>query len=313
MQVTFRILAVTLLLAAQASAQETPRSRDYATIDHAVISLKHYAQLPALQAGVLKKLELEDGTPIEEGVEVTKDQLLGKLDDLDAAARRRAAQLEYEVAQGEHEKAGYSIKAADKTVLVAENEYLESKDVNKRAPGAVPEMQVARQKLTWERSQIESQVARKDEEGALRTANLRQAQVDVASINLDHHQIKSPLDGEIVQVYRKVGEWVGPGDAIMRIVDLKRLRVEGFLKIGDYLRQEVIGQPVTIEIRLPGRRVERFTSVITHASPLVQASGDYRVVCEVENRKSEGHWVLLPGMDASMQITLKKSRLAAAR
>jgi hypothetical protein len=63
---------------------------------------------------------------------------------------------------------------------------------------------------------------------------------------------------------------------------------------------------------MPRGRTETFTSTISYVSPLVQASGDYRVVCEVKNRKANGFWVMLPGMDAELTIKLKQSQLASA-
>jgi len=299
-------------LSAQEFDNESARSGEYARIRHAVVSLKDYVQIPAMQAGVLRQLTMEDGTVIKEGVLVSKDQLLGKLDDRDATARQHAAQLDYEVAKGEGEKAVLAIEAADKTVEVAAVEVEESRTVNAAARGAIPKTQIRRQELTHQRSAIEAEVARHDQKGAFKTAELRQAQVDVASLNLDHHQIRSPIDGEVVQVYRKIGEWVSPGDPILRIVDLKTLRVEGFLKINDYLRQDVLGQPVIVEIKLPGGRNVSFDSTISYVSPLVQASGDFRVVCEVTNKQSNGFWVMLPGMDAELTIQVKRNQLAVA-
>lgn len=315
-----RTLAIACLLlslpqvsSAQEFRQDSPSTAEFARIRHAVISLKDYVQVPAMQAGVLERLETEDGTVIKEGVQVTKRQHLGNLDDRDATARKRAAQLDHEVAQGDAEKAVLAIAAADKTVEVAAVEVEETRNVNQAAPGAIPKTQVRRQILTHQRSSIEADVARHDKKGAEKTAELRQAQVDVASLNLDHHQIRSPIDGEVVQVYRKVGEWVSPGDPILRIIDLRTLRVEGFLKINEYLRQSIMGQPVVVEIKMPGGRSETFESTISYVSPLVQASGDYRVVCEVENKKSDGFWVLLPGMDAELTVQVKQSRVASTR
>jgi multidrug resistance efflux pump len=299
-------------LSAQEFGKESSKSGEYARIRHAVVSLKDYVQVPAMQAGVLERLELEDGTKIEEGVLILKDQQLGKLDDRDAAARQHAARLDYEVAKGEGEKAVLAIAAADRTVDVAAVEVEETRNVNAAAPGAIPKTQQRRQVLTHERSAIEAEVARHDKLGAEKTAELRMAQVEVASLNLDHHKIRSPIDGEVVQVYRKVGEWVSPGDPLLRIINLQTLRVEGFLKTDDYLRQDILGQPVVVEIRLPHGRTEKFESTISYVSPLVQASGDFRVVCEVTNRKSNGFWVMWPGTDAELTIRVKQNQLATA-
>jgi multidrug resistance efflux pump len=299
--------ALPISLSSAQELENTPATNvEYARIRHAVVSLKDYVQIPAMQAGALEKLSTKDGTIVKEGVRITKNQVLGKLDDRDAVARKRAAELDMNIAQGEVAKAGHAILAAEKTVGVAFQEVEQTRLVNEAAPGAISATQVKRQILTYERSKIEVDVAKQDKENAKETAKLRQAQDEVASINLDHHLIKSPIDGEVVQVYRKIGEWVSPGDPILRIVNLKILRVEGFLKINDYQRQNIFGQPVVIEIGLPGGRKESFESTISYVSPLVQASGDYRVVCEVKNKTTDGtpdgFWVMLPGMDAEMTI-----------
>ncbi len=304
----------TSLLSGQEFGQDSSANSEFARIRHAVVSLRDHVQIPAMQAGVLENLEMSDGTIVKEGVRVTKNQVLGKLDDRDAVARKRAADLDWKVAMGEGEKAMFAIAAAEKTVEVAFEEVKETRNVNTAAPGAIPATQVRRQILTHERSIIEVSVARQDKMAADTTALLREAQIEVAALNLDHHLIKSPIDGEVVQVYRKIGEWVSPGDPLLRIVNLRTLRVEGFLKINDYLRQEIAGQPVVVEIQLPGGRKASFESTISYVSPLVQASGDYRVVCEVKNKTADGSpngfWVMLPGMDAELTIKVKPRQTA---
>ena len=313
MHASTSLVAMALLLAGQRGNDATPPPDGYAVVSGAVVSLIDYVQVPARQGGVLDALALPDGTKIQEGVEVGEGQLLGQLDSKDALARKRAAQIEYRVAQAEAAKAIVAIEAADKTKLVAEAEVAESEYVNKRSPNSVPRTQVRRQKLTVERAKAETEVARRDQETADLTVEARQAQTDVAEINLEMHLIKSPIQGEVVNVYRKVGEWVNPGDPLLRIVRLDKLRVEGFIKLDEYRHEEIKGQPVTVSLRMARGREEQFHGTITHASPLIQASGDYRVLCEIDNRKVDGFWVMLPGMEATMTIQLKKFRVASTR
>jgi multidrug efflux pump subunit AcrA (membrane-fusion protein) len=299
-----------------ASAQESREGRQtplgVARIEHAVVSLKDFVAVPAMANGPIERLSLEDGTVVSEGVEVKKNELLGHLDLRDADVRLKASESQLQVAEVEYQKAIHALDAAKKTVLVAESEHQESIDVNRRLPGTIPETQVRRQKLTFERSQIETQVAEQDKEAAQRTTLLRRNELEIARINLEHQQLKSPIDGEVVQVFRKLGEWVQEGTTVVRIVHMQTLRVEGFLKIRDVLPQDVVNQPVKVEVRRAGQVVE-FESKISYVSPLVQANGEYRVVCEVENRKEGGQWVLLPGMDARMAIQMKNQALAQNR
>ena len=275
------------------------------TLFDCIVSAKENIPIPAQQAGVIFQMQTEDGQVVEEGYTVKAGQVIGKLDDEDASARRKAADLEHKVAQAEYAKASANVVAAKATVDVARAEVDESNEVNQRVPDAIPKTQVRRQVLTVTRSVAEAGVAESDVKVASFTADLKQAQVDVADINLKKHQIISPIDGVLVQLFRKPGEWVSPGDPIARIVRMDKLRVEGFVDASKYLPEEIGGQPVTIIIRRPNREPEEFQATITFASPIVEASGEYRIWADVDNRLvKDRFWILRPGMEAEMRISL---------
>ncbi|MBC8355876.1 MAG: HlyD family efflux transporter periplasmic adaptor subunit [Planctomycetes bacterium] len=301
---------IAVLLVAQAAAAQTgsdrlPVATKGLTLSDCLVSAKDHLQIPAQQAGVILRLETEDGLTVEEGFIVSAGQLIGKLDDEDPAARRDAAILDHQVAIAEHLKSQSNVKAAIATEGVAKAELEESLDINSRSANAIPDTQVRRQELTVMRSAMEKDVADRDVEVAGLTADRSQAQVTVAEIILKKHRIVSPLDGIVVQLYRKPGEWVSPGEPVARIVRMDTLRVEGFVDADRYLPEDVEGREVTVIIRRPNREPEEFKSTISFASPIIEASGDYRVWAEVENRASKGkHWVLRPGMSAEMRIDL---------
>ena len=304
MQITTSLMAGVLLLG-QAAELPVPSTGDYARIPNAVVYLIDEVQVPARQAGVLKSLALEDGTRIREGTRVTKDMLLGFLDARDALARQSAAELDYQVAMAEREKSEVAIVAAEATVRVAAAESAESVAVNDRVPGAIPKTQMRRQELTEQRASAEANVAKSDSHTAGLTVDLRDAQRVVASINVENHEIRSALDGEVVQIQVHEGEWVNPGEPIMRIVRLDKLRVSGFVKLSEYSPEEIAGADVTIVVNLKQRK-ERLQSKITYVSPLISSVGDYQVWCEVENKAQNGIWPIQPGMDAEMMIRLNR-------
>jgi multidrug resistance efflux pump len=305
LKVFIAVLLVTQTAAAQIGSDRVPSSTGKLTLADCIVSAKDHIQLPAQTAGVISQLVSEDGLTVEEGFVVSAGQLLGTLDNEDAAARREAAALDYEVSLKEHLKAKSNVEAAVATEDVAKAEVIESHDINARSPKAIPDTQVRRQELTVTRSAAEKEVAQFDVQVAGTTTALRQAQVTVADINLKKHLLVSPLDGILVQLYRKSGEWVSPGDPVARIVRMDKLRVEGFVDASRYLPEDIEGREVTVIIRRPNREAEEFKSTISFASPIVEASGDYRVWAEVDNRVSKGkHWVLMPGMEAEMQIDL---------
>ena len=295
-----QILAAVLAAASPTEVTASPGS--FATLSQCVVSLIDEVQVPARIEGVLMSLELEDATPVREGLRVRKEQLLGKLDDAEALAVRKATELEHRVKQADHKKSEANILAADATVKVAGAEVVESESINLKAPGSVPATQLRRQRLTEDRAKTEATVARREAESAALQVESSGAQLDVATIKVDRHSIPSPLDGHVVQVYKHVGEWVKAGDPILRIVYLDRLRVEGFVHIRDFVPEEVAQRPVKIIVRTKSRQVS-LDSAISFVSPLVEGGeGEYRVWAEVENKEVNGHPLLLPGMNVEMQI-----------
>ena len=92
----------------------------------------------------------------------------------------------------------------------------------------------------------------------------------------------------------------------MRVVRMDRLRVEGFLNSEHYAPEQVLGATVRVMLDLAGDYNETLQGKIDYVSPLVEASGDYRVWAEVDNRPGRGgyHWLLRPGSEAEMIIEL---------
>lgn len=304
MTLSSNLIVVAALMAGQASSDQRPTPANELKLRKTMVSLIDQLTLPARMAGVIQQLVLEDGTKVQEGLVIKSGQLLGNLDNEDAMARQHAAESEHRVAMAEEAKAKANILASQATVGVASAEVAASEQIRKGSPAAVSEQELRRQKLTVVRAQSEHEVAQKEQETAVLTIEAKKAQLDVAGITVKHHRIESTLDGIIVQMYRRPGEWVNPGDPIMKIVFLDRLRVEGFVNADQYTPDEIMGKAVEVIATLPRDRVERFPAVIAYVSPVVEASGEYRVWCEVENRRHNAHWILRPGMITEMTIKL---------
>lgn len=300
-----------MLLAVLALGQANPANKSaandrVATLQHCVVMLIEHVQLPAQQTGVLTQLIAK------EGMLVHKDDLLAKIDDQDALLRKKAAEHRLQV---EEEKSTNTseVEAAKKIVEVARAEYDESVAINKRSPGSVPDQQLRRQLLQWERSVLEAVVAQMNMDIAKLEMQVKQAELEAVENELRRIQLKAPFDGVVVELYEHQSEWVQPGDPVLRVVRMDRLRVEGFLNADLYAPEEVLGAPCTITVKITGNRKATFQAKIDHVSPLVEASGDYRVWAEVENRPGVGYpWLLRPGVEAEMLIELNRAPAAAA-
>ena len=106
------------------------------------------------------------------------------------------------------------------------------------------------------------------------------------------------MPGSWCGVYRNHGEWVKPGEPVVRILRLDRLRVEGFLKSRD-LTPGLQGRTVKLVVDLPGDAGREFLGKISFVDPEVDpVNSQVRVWVEVQNQDLR----LRPGMQAKMII-----------
>jgi len=109
--------------------------------------------------------------------------------------------------------------------------------------------------------------------------------------------------------YKNKGEWVQPGEPVLRMIRLDVLRVEGQVDPNLYSPSEIDGRPVTVEVALERGRREQFKGKIVFADPTIQSNNTYRVWAEVNNGLSPDgrHWLLGPGRTATMTIHLNNT------
>jgi len=307
MQIT-ALLAVAVVVSGQGPPSITSERGGSAVLENCIVSLIGDVQLPAEEAGILTMLAAKEGAEVKTG------QVLGKIDDSDALARKKASDNRFSVA---HEKAtnDAELLVARKIIDLAKAEWEESIAINKRLPGSIPQTTVRRQKVQWEKAELDAIVAQMNFTVASFDEKVAEAEVETVANELARRTIKAPFDGVVVQLHRQESEWVQPGDPVLRVVRMDRLRVEGFMNCEDCAPEEVEGAAVTITVDLAGDQSARFQSTITHVSPLVEASGDYRIWAEVDNPRGGGEypWLLRPGSEAQMKIDLKRTARTAGR
>ena len=294
-----RTLTTTLLclvLAGTAFGQRTvDRVTKSPTIEHCLVSLVDEVQLPAEDQGVLATVD------VQEGDRVTKGQVVARIDDTQAQKQRQAAEIEYREAKSQAEN-DVIIRAAIASAGVARAEYDKALEANRREPGAIPEIEVRRLHLTHERSVLQIEQAELDFATAGSTAEVKATALALAHDGIKRRQLDSPIAGQVVRIYRHAGEWSQPGEPVMHIVRMDKLRVEGFLNANEYSALEVRDRPVTIHVHLERKRTERFEGTVKFVSPMVEANGQYRIWAELENKPIGQHWLVQPGMTATMTV-----------
>lgn len=265
-----------------------------------------YQKVPRLSAGGVP-LKDPQGQPLYknvfEGMSVRAGDVLGQVDTRMASKQRdvAAAQLKVAVLEADNQ---VSVDYATKGSLVAEYEYLQAEKTNLDAPGAIAAVEVTRLLLTSDQSLLQIEQAKHELAIAKISVTVRQAQLALAEQEVERRTIKAPIDGVIQEILPQVGEWLRPGEPVMRIVGMRQLRVKGDVDANRLQPYQLQGRDVKIEVLgEDGRAVDTFQGKIVFVSQLIETGSRFEVWADVENRQPrEGFWSLRPGMNATMII-----------
>jgi len=268
-------------------------------VENCLVSLVNETEVPAEESGVLRELY------VKEGAEVKETDLLAQIDDTRAQRQKEVADANLAAATKKAENRT-NIEYAEASSKVAYAEWMQGEEANRMHKGTVTPAEIERLKLTYYKTWYEIKQAKMTKEIAGDEAKVSEAEVKAADEGIERRKIKSPWTGTVVEVYKNKGEWVQPGDLVMHVIRLDRLRIEGYLKMGQLHPREVKGLPVTVSIELERGVRREFQGKIVFANPTFESGGEYQVWAEVDNqRDQQGNWLLGPGLLANMTIHLK--------
>lgn len=286
--VTALVLTVLLLEAATGANPEKPKG---VIIDRCLVTLIEQVAVPAKEAGQLEKLMVQEGTLIQIGQEV------GQLDSEKAELEKKQAIFEFQVAE-KNASNDVNVRFAEASWRVAVSHLKRGEEANERVPDSVTKTEMAERRLNVEKAKLQIEQAERDLEVARVTAQAKAGLVDIAESNLRRRKIVASTAGIVVERHKLAGEWLNPGDPVVRVMRVDRLRVEGFLD-ADLHGRELTGRAVVVEALLPGGKREKFAGKIVFVSPEIEpVTNHFRVWAEVENPQLH----LRPGAKASMVI-----------
>ncbi|MBN1393767.1 MAG: HlyD family efflux transporter periplasmic adaptor subunit [Pirellulales bacterium] len=268
-------------------------------LPNCLLSLDEEAEVPAQEEGVLKEI------PVREGQQVARGELLVQLEDSVPKMQYLVAGYKLKVAEKEAAD-DISIRYAKVAEQVAEIEYLQAEEANRKVKGAVPLAEVRRLLLKHREMKLSIEKAEKELVIAALRVKVSEAELKAAEALLKRYQIVAPLDAVVVELSRHEGEWVQRGEPVMRLMRMDRLRVEGYVNAEEFRVAEIQDRPVTVAVTLARGKKESCPGRIVYVKPSIEAGGEFLVRAEVENRRGGGgEWVLVPGMSAEMTIQLK--------
>lgn len=274
------------LMAAETASNEKPLA-----VESVVLRLLAEADVPAQEAGVLTNVAVREGDSVKRGA------VLAQIDEEVARMAELAAKLKYDVA---HEKAtnDVQVRYARKAAEVAEAELKRSTESIARFAKSVSQTQLDVDRLNAEKTRLEAEQADHNRQIAVLEMKTAENELDAAQVQRARRQIVAPFDGTVVQVFVRLGEWVEPGQKALRIVNIDRLKAEGFLPATS-ADAALVGAPVRLTLDLAGEQAAAFDGRVSFVSPEVDPiTGQVRVWAEIDNRAGR----LRPGQPVRMVI-----------
>lgn len=217
--------------------------------------------------GLLSELRVDLGHQVAAG------DLLARLDDRQLRPqvellKIRAASLTAErIARAQHDEAESKVAYALKA--------------NESGMQSVPPLEYKMYVYQRERFAQEILKAREERDGAAK-------ELERAIAQLDLHQLRSSLAGEIVKVYKRSGEAVKQAEPLFQIANVTKLRVEGLCKVqqAHLLR---VGMRALVEPELRG---DQMTELVGHTGPItaLAMAPDGRLLASASDDRSLMLW-----------------------
>jgi multidrug efflux pump subunit AcrA (membrane-fusion protein) len=248
--------------------------------------------------------------PVREGTRVAEGQTLATIDDRHAQAARTVADISHKAAlarASDDVERTFAIASADFAKIDLQKDLM----ANQSTPGAVTDIQIEQKRLALKRSRLQIEKAVKDLEIAAKEADVKKAELGAADIAIDQRQIKAPFPGEVVELVQKEGQWVKPGDPILRLVQFDKLRVECFIPAAEYDPADLANRRVTLVAHMARGRKASAEGRVVFVDQTVMLN-TYRIRAEVDNQRDGDFWLLRPGQNAEITIHSSEGPLPSA-
>ena len=280
----------------ESDGRESPTSNIPGDLGICFVSVMDDVEVPAQTPGVLMKLDIRKGDQVDAEAQIgsvdTTDALL-----MQASAQKRKAIADQQAAQSVQLELARESYDHYRDQLILMQQAFDKDAVTLRelrdARWAAREAQ-----LSITKAQHDKQIAQ--EMAASETITVRQAGELLAK-----HAITSPINGDVMEVYKSIGEYVEVGERIARIVRMDKLQVQGSFSAMQYNPNEIMGHEVKVKMKIARGQTAEFSGRIYAVSLDQTANNRYRVWAEVENRLENGQWVLRPQAEVVMRAVME--------
>jgi len=271
------------------------------SVENGLIIPIYEVDVPAEEAGVLEKLYITDFQQIK------ANDLIVQIDDRQAKMAVNVAEAKKESAEIQM-KNNVNVRYAMAARDVANAEVLQADEANHKVPNTVPVVEYNRLILSRTQATLQIEQAEQEIKVATENFNVSKAELEAAQLDQTKFEIHSPHDGVVMELFRKEGEWLKPGDPILHLVQMNPIRYS-FRIESTTPPESVFNQPVKIYVPTLNKT---FQGKVTYIKPSHDIGDMYQVWVDIENQwqdfqnldgteKQKGYWTLQPGMRAEVK------------
>lgn len=210
-------------------------------------------------------------------------------------------QADYDVALAEQQIAKLQaanrakVEYAQKSAEVTEKTLAKSVAANRQYAKTIPSTEIERLQLQLDQARLSGEQASMELEAAVWTVKLRERMTHAARVKLDSRTVRAPFTGTIAQLLVQPGQWVAAGEPIARVIDLKRLRVEGYFR-QDLIGRIKVGGTGSFTYLLDGQ-TKRVPVKVSFVSPEI-VEGIFQVRADIDNADRQH----IPGVQGKLTL-----------
>lgn len=284
---------ISLVIVLMACASLSGYAQETLTVNNSLLKIIDAVNVPAERSGALSTVNVVEGSIVKSG------EVIAMIRDSQAKLKLEQAEADLELAKRKTQD-DIDVRLATSSLQVAEAEYRRAEKSKQKLNELVSDAEMDRLELLVKKATLEIERAESEMKNHRLNEEVKANDVELSQEDLQRHQIVAPIDGMIVGVERKAGEWVNVSDTVARIVRIDRLRVEGLLDAEKAIRVQR-GDKVTVKVQIGDDATEEIPGELVFVSPeAIPGTGKLRVWAEIENKDLR----LRPGLNATMDVLL---------
>jgi HlyD family secretion protein len=249
--------------------------------------------------GVITLLNVDEGSMVKQG------DLMIQIDSRLAEADSEVAKQEL-IASKLKSEDDSSIRFAEASVNVAQEEVRISDELMQQ--GVEGESDNRKKRLELIKAGLSVSVSKNEKEQQKSAVAVQEAKLAATKVQLELRKIQAPWNGFISEVAKKQHSFVRPGDVILRLTSMDKIRVRGLAKVTD-APHLLVNLPARVTISIAPGKSETIEGKVMSISPrTINTADTYPILIEVENRLTQdGQYLFREGMKATIEI-ISRSR-----